>query len=266
MKTVKRLFAALLAIALIVLIPGAGSITASADDPATFTVKYVASMGEWRVQKLAKWDDSRETGGMDYLWRTYQDGDSVVIIGTDGGAVNLTFDRALANLTLYNVGATSLIFAEKDIKEVYVLKGTAVALNGYYENVYVYDDCVCNINQNAKNVYIAGESKMTMNVAANGAVEFCQITNLYGTQTKMYNIKADSLRVIDGQNETDPQTYSTSPDAAPAAPAAPSAPAAPAPNGSVPTSPQTGETSSVLLLLGAAICFAGSMYFRRRAA
>lgn len=265
MKATKRIFVLLLAIALLAFVPGAGTMTAAAADPATYTIKYVPSMGEWRVQKLNMWDENRENGDMNFLWGNLQDGDLVVVNGMDAEGISLTFEKYLSNLTLYGVGATSLIYAKNGVKDVYVLKGSITALNGDFENVYVYDDSICNINNDVKNVYVAGETKMSMDVAANGTVDFCQITNLWGTVTTMYNIQTDSLRIREGKNETDPQKYSTAPGQAPAQPAQPAQPAEPGNGNAAPTSPKTGENSMAMVLLaGAAICFAGGLLLRKR--
>ena len=287
MKSVNRCFALFLTVALIVLAPLAGSITASAADPKTFQAKYIPELGEWRTQCLPSWDDSRENGNLDFLLNNVADGDAVVIHAAAGSNLEITFTKTLGNLTV--VGANSsegciIVHSEKAIKDFYAIQGAVVSLNSEVENAYIYDNVACNLNKNAKNVYITGESKMEMNVAALGTVGKCVIKDTKGNTTTMYNIKENALRVEKGENKTASQNYSTDPASAPSTPSTTTTPAAPSASTTTPTataapststattpsathSPATGGSSDALLLLaGVLFCLAISFTLRRKRA
>lgn len=263
MKQMKRILATLLVLALVAIVPGVGTMTAKAAAAKTFTLKYDTVLSEWRVQMLATWDDLQPNGGLDFLWSYLSDGDSVVVLGGTTANLNLTFNVNLANLTLYGVTSNAVIYSNASIKDIYVLKGTKASLNGSYENVYVYDNSACNVNNDVKNLYVTGESSMTMNVAALGKVDFCQIANGSTILSTMYNVQANTLRVTNGTNATPAEAYSTNAGAAPAP-----APQANTQAGATttPTSPKTGEGSSAWLLIAGALCLAGSVVFKKKMA
>lgn len=267
MKLLKRILATALAIALLAFVPGFQSATAHAEGPVTYTVKYVPELNEWRVQKLAVWDETRENGAMNYLYYSVKDGDSVVVIGGPGTPANedpLKIDVQLANLTIYEVVGGIIVYANKGITDIYVLKGSAASLHGTYDNVYVYDNSSANVNSNVKYLQISKESSMEMNVTAVGTVDKCQIDDRGNVLKTMYNVKADSLRVVKGVDKTDPSAYATAPGAAPAS-STPSNPAPANTNNGGAISPKTGESSyAIWLLFGAAICFAGAFATKKK--
>lgn len=264
MKLINRFLALSLTAALFLFAPLAGSITASAAEPRTFQVKYVPELKEWRTQCLPSWDDNRETGDLNYLLYNAVDGDLVVIDATDGPGLDITFPQALGNLTVMGKGGCVIVRSEKPIQTFYAIKGAVASINSEVVDAYIYDDCACNLNMNVKNVYVTGESKMTMNVAALGTVEKCVITDTYKNSSYMYNVQENTLRIENGVNKTDAAKYSTDPAAAPAAPAP--APGNPAPaNPSAPLSPATGEGSGALILLAGALLFlAAGLTLRKR--
>ena len=259
-----------MAVALLAFVPGFNTATAKAEGAVTYSVKYVNSLSEWRVQKLAQWDDGRENGALSFLYNNLKDGDSVVVWGADDAAPlnELKLDANVTNLTLYGVTKGVVVYANKNIKDIYVVKGSSASLHGTYESVHVFDNCSANINNNVKFVQVSKESSMEMNVTAVGTVDHCQIDDKGNVLTNMYNIKANSLRIVKGENKTDPSTYSTTPTGTPATPSQ-SAPATttPATNNGGAIAPQTGENSfAILLLIGAAICFAGAFVAKKRLA
>ncbi len=265
MKRIHRFLTLSLTAALFLLAPLAGSITASADEPKTYQVKYDAGLGGWRSQCLPEWDASLGTGDLNYVLYNAQDGDNVVIDALDAPSLDITFTQALANITVKGSGSCIIVRCDQPLKDFYALQGAVVALNAETENAYVYDNSVCNLNKNVKNLNLIAATELGMNVAAPGSVESCTITDLYGNTTSIYNIPGGALLVESGVIKTDPQYYSTAPIPTPA----PEAPA-PAPSSSdsgAPLSPPTGESTSVLALLtGALFCLAAVLTLRRKRA
>ena len=281
MKLFKKILATFLAAAILVALPGIGTLTVSPAEPHTYSVKYIPEKGEWRVQQLSSWDSSRENGNMDYLWGNLQDGDSLVILGDENSPAfgDLKIEKKLANLTLFAVTSSIIVYAQQNISEIYVLKGTVASLNGSYDTVYVYDNSACNVNNDVKKLQISGETSMKMSVTALGKVDFCQIDNRGNVLATMYNVAPGTLKVVDGENKTDAASYSasgnTQPDVQPVVGNTASQPAGttstasqPANTASQPagTSPKTGEDFGLFYLFAAAVfCFAGSMALRKKA-
>lgn len=273
MKKINRILASLLAIALVVLLPGLGTAKVKAATSNTFTVKWIPAMNEWRVQMLSSWDENRENGDLNFLWGYLKEGDSLVVVGGEGSPKfdDLHIDRKLANLTLYQMTGSIIVYADQNIKDIYVLKGSVASIHGSYDNVYVYDNSACNVNNDVAYLYIGCETKMEMNVNALGTVGHCKIENRGNLVKEMYNVKANTLRVVNGEDKTDAANYSTTANATPATqtttPAATTTtPAATTTTGGA-VSPKTGESNVMLLLfLGAAVCFAGSAYARKKMA
>ncbi len=265
MKRIHRFLTMSLTAALFLLAPLAGSVTASADEPKTYQVKYDADLGGWRSQCLPEWDASRGTGELSYVLYNAQDGDNVVIDALDAPGLDITFTQALANITVKGSGSCIVVRCEQPLKDFYAIQGAVVALNAETENAYVYDNSVCNLNENVKNLNIIAATQMGMNVAAPGSVESCTITDLYGNTTSIYNLPGGALRVENGVLKTDPQYYSTTPISAPAPEV--SAPAPSSSDSGTPLSPPTGENTDVLVLLtGALFCLAAVLTLRKKRA
>lgn len=270
MKLLKSFLVTCIAIAALVLIPNSQAATAQAAD--TYTVKYVPALSEWRVQKLAQWDDMRENGALSYLYYSIKDGDAVVVIGESGAPAlsDLKIDVKLANLTLFGVTGGVVVYANQSIKDIYVLKGSAASLHGSYENVYVYDNSAANVNNDVAYLQVSKETSMEMNVTALGTVGHCQIDDRGTVREHMYNVKAGALSIVKGVNKTDPSAYSTTPTGSPAPAPAP-ATTTPAGNSSTgngaTVSPKTGDANyAIWLFLGIACCVAAAFSMKKRLA
>lgn len=274
MKKLNKILAALLAVLMVAFLPGIGSVKVKAETTHyTYTAKWISSMNEWRTQRLSSWDDSRENGNLDYIWNNIQDGDSLVIVGDSGAPrfEDLHLNRKLANLTLYAVTSGIIVYADQPVTDIYVLKGSEASLHGSYTNVYVYDNSACNINNNVQYLYVGGESSMNMNVTAVGTVGHCKIENKGTLVKEIYNVSANSLKIVNGEDKTDASTYSTTATATTATTATTTTTTTTTTTGTAATgtgvSPKTGEGYLMILLFaGAVLCFAGFRYARRKAA
>lgn len=270
MKQKRRILATILTLALAILVPQFHPATAKAETPTTFTIKYIESMGEWRVQPLSAWDDSQGSGILAYVDTYIKDGDTVVVVGGAGSPAfgELTLNAKVENLTLYEVTGGIEVKANAGIKDIFVLKGSVASLHGTYDNVYVYDNSICNILNDLKYLQISKESSMTMSITAVGTVGHCQIDDNGKVLKHMYNVKANTLRIVEGVDKTDPSNYSTTPTESPSAPGAsgtatPST-STPTENGA-PASPKTGDSScAIWIFAGALLCFAGARMTRKQ--
>ncbi|MBR3468795.1 MAG: LPXTG cell wall anchor domain-containing protein [Lachnospiraceae bacterium] len=271
MKLFKRILATTLAIALVALLPQATMKVKAAGT--TYSLKYVPSMSEWRAQPLSSWDLSKGTGDLAYLYQNIKDGDTLVILG-ETGAPNLTdlkISAKLENLTIYNVTTGVTFSTTAEVKDVYVLKGSVASLNGTCKNVYIYDDSICNVMNDAELISMNKESSMKMNVAAVGKVAHVQFVDNGRVLSDTYNYAANSLRVENGENKTPTTSYSATPtnfgssSGSGSGSGNSSSGGSSTNNGS--TSPKTGENATMIILFaGAVLCFAGAAYSKKKIA
>jgi LPXTG-motif cell wall-anchored protein len=269
MKLFKRILATTLAIALVALLPQATMKVKAAGT--TYSLKYVPSMSEWRAQPLSSWDLSKGTGDLAYLYQNIKDGDTLVILG-ETGAPNLTdlkISAKLENLTIYNVTTGVTFSTTAEVKDVYVLKGSIASLNGTCKNVYIYDDSICNVMNDAELISMNKESSMKMNVAAVGKVAHVQFVDNGRVLSDTYNYAANSLRVQNGENKTPTTSYSATPTGSTgtATGTATSSSSSTTTSSGTPASPKTGENATMIILFaGAVLCFAGSAYSKKKIA
>jgi LPXTG-motif cell wall-anchored protein len=264
----KRLFLTALAIAALAFVPQANTLTAKAATT-TFTVKYLPSYSEWRVQPLSTWDEPKGTGDLGYLYSNVKDGDIIVIVGdSDSPALKLSIGAKISNLTIY--GAVNGVTYEttSEVTDAYVLKGSIASLSGYYKNVYVYDTSSCNTFNNVDHILACKESSMTMNISAVGTVGQFQFVDNGNVTKTIYNITANALRVVNGELKTDAANYSlTATGTTTPSKTSTGTATGTATNNGASVSPKTGESSyAILLFAGAIFCFAGAFVTRKKIA
>lgn len=266
MKKIK-FFAAVMAVALVLLPLGKNTIEVSAEEPTTFAVQYVEEKGEWRfLSGGPSFDENAYHRELYYMYQQMKDGDIVVVYNhTDGSVPELDLgDKRISNLTVVYTASFVMINCAQ-VDEFYTLANTSVSVNSpYIAKADVYDNTVCNFSGNVGtlNFYITDE--IDSSVGCTGTVD-----HLYGYSTTeecvyydFYNFKADTLRIYDGGFQTPVDYYSTTPAAPTPAPAtpAPSAPASPSSGSEYDDVPKTGESSMAMWLLFAATLCAGGSY------
>ena len=260
MKSLKRILATALAVLMVAILPQANVATVKAAGT-TYTVKYVDSYGEWRAQPLVNWDLSKGTGDLNYLSNNVKDGDTIVVVGdaADPGPVELKINVNIANLTLYETKQGVTFTGVGTVTDVYVLKGSIATLNANCKNIYVYDDSKCNVLKDADLVQAAKESLMKMSIVAVGKIAHAQIVENGKVTKDMYNVAADTFRIVDGVDKTDAANYSTTASASSSTGNAGNAGSTTTNNGGT-VSPKTGEASYAIgLFAGAVLCFAGAI-------
>lgn len=255
-------FVTLLAVAVLcAFMPAANTLSVSAEEPTTYYLKYVPEKGEWRYF-LGQWYDNNEGHReLYYLHENIKDGDYVVIEGK--GSLNLTINVTLGNLTF--VQAENAVVTAKGIQELYVLKNSTVAVNGDVTNAYVYDNAVCNLNNNVQHLTFCKDTMSNMSVKAEGTVAHLTIMD-NEKSIDLYDCPAGSVWIKDGYLQMDMSQYSQTP------PAATPTPDASAPAGQTPSDadeyddvPKTGDSFFPFYLLGmAALCLTGGYLLRKK--
>ncbi len=255
MKRFKKTLA-LFAAALLCILPILDQpITAQAEEPITYYLKYLEDMQEWRYQQLTAWDENNHHGQLNHVLGHIKDGDTIVI----NGDVPLTLELSvrLKNLTILN--ADTVIVSANGIDEYYQHDGVCV-LNSEVKTAYVHGNSVCNFNKNVTDLSILGENDINAYIGAIGTVGHVIGKDNHKVYYEAYSFVKDTLRIEDGSLRTEAKHYSTT---APSAPAVTTPPAAGNAN-DYDAVPKTGESSMAILLAGmAAVCLFGSYKLRR---
>lgn len=262
MEKLTKIVALLAAVAMFVMIPGVGTLTASAEGAKTYSIGFVEGQG-WRFQETADFDPSEYHRELYYLYEGIKDGDIVVVQGvgaTEG--LGLDFKVRLSNLTILNASAIVLAGATA-IDEVYVAMGSTVAVNADVTNAYVYDNCYVTFNKNVKNLEIIAPVDVYNSLGSSeGTIDHVKCYYDGEVFYEVYNVAAGKFRSEQTELKTDAKYYSATPGAVSAA--ASSASQAAAGAGEYDDVPKTGESYTVFFLLGAAVlCLAGSRRLRR---
>ena len=265
MKKYSRLVVVLTAL-LICLAPIFGSaLTVKAEGPVTYYVKQSESTGEWEYQANSKWQDQEIGYDVKYLKDHIKDGDLLVIDGS--GRIELAVNVALENLTI--VQSSAAIIGTKSVNNFYAINDSVSAISGDVTNAYVYDACVCNFNNNVKNLELLSErhKNLMATVAVAGTVEHLKASGNKFMHFEFYNFEKNSLLIENGHLKTDKAKFSEVAPVATPTPAATPAPATPSTSTSeYDDVPKTGDVSvSPLWFLGIAmICMAGQYALKRK--
>lgn len=274
MKRMKKIVSLLTAAVFCLLSLASLSLTANAEEPVTYYVRYIDD--EWRFQTGSVWDEQGFHRELYYLKQDIKDGDLLVIDGT-GARLILDLNVRLSNLT--SCHANEAIVTAKGIDNCYILENSVFAVNGDVTNAYVYDNARCTFNNNVTNLEIIGkENLLKATVSVMGTVNHLKGQDGVNLHYELYDFASGKLVVENGSIKTDAAYYSTTPQsttaAAPstAAPAS-SAPAAQAPSAAANTAasseyddvPKTGEANICIWLLGiAAVCLLGRYELNKR--
>lgn len=216
MKKLKKLVSLLMVTALCVLLPNINTMTASAEEPVTYYVKYLSNDNQWRYMTGSTWNDSGSHRDLYYMQETLKDGDSIIIDGANPGFI-LKVSVQLKNLTLLH-GSQAVVTA-KGFDECYILRDSVGAINGDVTNAYVYDNGRCTFNNNVNTLTIQTAASYTNNTLLHANVSVGgTVTRLIGQDaTKLhyehYNFAAGKLVITDGDMKTDAAYYSNTPSA-----------------------------------------------------
>ena len=146
MKKIKKILTIFTAFALCLVPLLSAGITAQAEETVTtYYVKYVSDSADWRFQ-TGGWKEDGYHRELYYLYENIQDGDKLVIEGTGEKTLNMNINANLSELTFF--GASLPVVTAKSIDTVYGLFNSSFAVNGDVKNAYLYDNCVCNFNNN----------------------------------------------------------------------------------------------------------------------
>lgn len=261
----KKLFSLFAVVMMAVMSLNLNTITVAAAEPTTYIVKYDAAKEGFVYQVGSTWDeDGIQYREMYYMTLEIKDGDLLVVESLEGDVIpTIELDVSLSNLTL--LPNSKCTVNAKSITDCYLLSGAVGVINCDVTNAYLYDFSVGNFNANCDNVEVTYTDASTVSAAVIGKCNSFYAHDAVSTMHHVYNF-TEPMLFINGDLETAPTAYSTTPSAsAPAAPVAPATPSAPNAN-EYDDVPKTGESDVFLWAFGiAAICFAGSYSLKKRA-
>lgn len=254
MKLFKKIAAILAAGTILTTMSALSLPTVSAAEPARHSIKYVESLGEWRYQATTTWDDNSNGRELYYLKQDIKDGDILLVIGK--GGLNLSLDVSLSNLTF--LGTDYAVVSAKSVQELFVLQNTTGVVNGDVTTAYVYDNSVCNLNNNVNDLIITGEKALSSTVGVLGKVDRVTINNPDKTSYCCYSFVPGTFVMENGTIKTDKANFSMTAPATSTTPPSDSA-------DEYDEVPKTGEFSMApMLLILAALCLGGSYFFHSK--
>lgn len=222
MKKFKTVISLVLAVAMLVFLPGVSSLQASAAEPqyTTYVIRYFDEYNDWRFQisENGTWNDKAEHRELYYMYQWIKDGDAIVVEG-DGSSREIKVNANLSNIT-YNHGKGAIIFAPS-VQYVFVLRDSVGIVNGDVMSAYVYDNSIAQFNNNVGNLFLveATEGKQTVGVA--GTVGCAEFNDLQHVIARFYSFAQCSFALKEGALKTDAAYYSLTPPVAVPVPAVP---------------------------------------------
>ena len=217
-KKAKALIAMALAAAALLLTPIGYSLTlraTAAEQPVTYAVKYVDSMGDWRFQAgTSTFDEGVGHRELYYLHQQLKEGDLVVVYNDSDSSRTLDLGKTrLSNLTVAQSRTFTVIYSGP-IDECYVLANSPCSINADVKNAHVYDTATVNFNNNVDTLKIySGSDRVYSNVACVGTVGhlFAQSTSTNEVFYDLYDFQVGSLNIQNGALLTKEDKYGKTP-------------------------------------------------------
>lgn len=268
MRIMKKLMTSVLCMAAAILVFAGFQMTAEAAGK-TYYLLYSSGDGEYRGYDQP-WDAGQTVPDFsaDVLDLFMQDGDNVVIYSTDLKKFDLSFQKSVGELTIVGDGIVLVGFASSD--KVHVTKDTTVVLSGDAKEVYVYDNGICNINNNVGTLHLVEDTMKNQTVNVIGTAD-CVSESKVGSNTTndYYAFQAGACVINNGGMCALDGTYSRDPNAVkkPQTESNSNKPAAG--NGDLDDVPKTGDESvsvGIYMLLMSAVCAAACVVLRKKRA
>lgn len=268
MKKIKKLVTVLAAAAAMILLPGAFTITASAEEPNTFFLNYSEEDGWYMILGEERYVENPPHKVMDAFFLGAKNGDIVVVNNSVENAPLLDLrDLHLSNLTVSTEVFTMISVGSVD--ECIFHQSTKCSLTGRVNYAFIFDPCLVNFNSDVQSIEVSvPEATCGSTVGCSGTVGSMKVLFSNNSSYTMYNFKPDTLYFEEGSLKTAQGNFTMTPPAATPTPTTPaSAPQAPGGSaGEYDEVPKTGESNAFVWLLAAALlCTAVSLGAKRAA-
>lgn len=254
----------LLAVALLIM-PGVGTLTVSANTPYTYSLGYNTTLGEWRWQINPTYDPKLGDEPISKLDDYVKDGD-IIVVYNEGVPEGVTFNVSarLSNLTIIGTGNGVNLPGAAYVDDFFALKGCVTAVNADIKNAHVYDNCIVTFNKNVEDLEIISAPTVYNAVTTStGTIGHAKSHYEGNVHYEVYNVAPGKFVSEYTVLKTDPQYYSATPTGTAATtPAAPSTTTSS--SGEYDDVPKTGEAAYIYMLCGLSlICFLGSRKLRK---
>lgn len=291
MKKIKKWVSVLTLAALLVLVPGVGSVTAHAAEPVTYSVKFIGGdINDWRYQVGSTYVDGEYSRELYCMLLDIKDGDYVVVYPSDPQP-DKSLDLSGVKLGNLTISSAHVVVYTGGVQDCYVLANSYCAINGDVTNAYLYDNTTCTFNNNVLDMTLYSSDMPVSNLSCAGTVGHFNAfsSNMDKKVFEFFNIAEGAFILQNGTSQVPYDKYSPEPtsdylqametasapaesaESAPAdtnAPADTSAPAAPSAGSSdeYDSVPKTGDSSVYIwLLCASAACFTGCRILRKKA-
>lgn len=270
MRMMKKLMTSVLCLAAAMLTFVGFHATSEAAGTKTYYLLYSANDGEFRGYDQP-WDAAQPVPDFsaDILDLYMNDGDNVVIYSTDLKKFDLSFQKSVGELTI--VGDGNVVVGFKSFDTVYVTKNTTVVLNGDAKDVYVYDNGICNINNNVGTLHLVEDTMKKQNVNVVGTAD-CVSESKTGSNTTndYYAFQKGACIITNGGMYALDGTYSRDPGAVNKPQTQTGSTSKPAAGSSdLDDVPKTGDESvsvGIYMILMSVLCATGCVVMRRKRA
>lgn len=264
MKQIKKLVTLLTALVLC-LVPLFGNTMTvnAAGTPATYYVKYVEGINQWRFQPDT-WVENGYHRELYYMQQDIKDGDVLIIDGArTTNTLSLELYVSLSNLTISESGIVNITATSVD--NCYIIQNAQGIVNAPVKNAYVYDKSLGQFNADVENLEVISSQGELLHgtVGTNGTVKHLKAYSSY-VHYEFYDFAKGALNIVDGTLKSTAGTYSKTPSAT-TTPAAPTTSTPAAPSGEYDDVPKTADIrfNPLWLVVLAGACFAGSYALKK---
>lgn len=214
MKKFKTVISLVLAVAMLVFIPGVSTLQASAAPEApqytTYVIRYFDEYHDWRFQisENGAWNDKAEHRELYYMQQWIKDGDAIVVDGAGSGK-EIKVNANLSNIT-YNQGKGAIIFAPS-VQFVFVLQNSVGIVNGNVVSAYVYDNAIAQFNNNVDYLHVVDVNDDCQTIGVAGTVAYAEFGDLERITLRLYSFPQCTFALKEGALQTEQKDYSVTP-------------------------------------------------------
>ena len=209
MKRMKKIFAVILSLCLMVTASCMTKLNVEAEGATTYSLKVVDD--QWRFQPNYPWDDTVQHRELYYMLQDFKDGDKIVVLESSK-RLELEVSKNVSNLTLQRAG--NAIVTAPYIEECHVLGGCVTAINADINKAYVYDTTTVNFNKNVQYLEIItqkAETKLSATVGVSGQIAHAYAHEGDHVVFDIYDVKANTFSMKEGAFHTPDSNFSRTP-------------------------------------------------------
>ena len=224
MKKFKTVISLVVAVAILLFVPGIGGLQASAEEipaaevpkPTTYVLRYIDSCNCWRYQisETGAWQEKGSHRELYYMEQSIKDGD-LLVIEDSPHELNLKLSVNLNNITFNH--SHCAVITVNSVENVYVLRDSIGVVNGDVNNAYVYDNGIASFNNNVNCLYLMEADTNKQSVGVLGTVGYVEVSvpAWNWIREQYYSVRKGKFSVQEGVVKTKAEDYSLTPPVLP---------------------------------------------------